>query len=121
MVNQNKKRFGDKGEDIAAHYLIDNGYTILQRNFRAGRLGEIDIIARESEFLCFVEVKARSNVDFGMPSESVNKKKQQKLLRLAYIYLSMTNLSDSNVRFDIVEVIRNADTDYTINLIKNAF
>ncbi|MCX8131953.1 MAG: YraN family protein [Clostridia bacterium] len=121
MPPENKRLFGKKGEDIAVKHLKENNYVIVQRNFREGRIGEIDIIAREREFICFVEVKARTSIEFGMPSEAVNYRKQSKIKKLAYIYVSKHKLYDSNLRFDIVEIVFSKDKEYTINLIKNAF
>ncbi|MCX7921840.1 MAG: YraN family protein [Clostridia bacterium] len=123
--NSNKRSFGNAGEKIAIDFLIKNGYSILAHSYRVGRLGEIDIIARENEYLCFIEVKARSSTLFGTPSEAVSRKKQATIIKLAQIYMSNNALSDSNVRFDVVEVIVNKSKETTnvkeINLIRNAF
>lgn len=118
--NGNKKSFGSTGELIATSFLKNNGYTVLAQNFRFGRLGEIDIIARENEYICFIEVKTRSSTLFGMPCESVNRKKQENIIKLAQVYLKQHRLTNSNVRFDVVEVILNKSLK-EINLIKNAF
>lgn len=122
--SKNKKILGSSGEAIAAQYLSDNGYKIADRNFRFGKFGEIDIIARQGEYICFIEVKTRSGVLFGMPCESVNKKKQENIRKLAHIYLKSRNLKNENVRFDIVEVFVSKFEPASvggINLIKNAF
>lgn len=122
---KSKIRTGKAGEDIAAEYLAKSGLRILDRNFRFGRFGEIDIIAAEGEYLCFTEVKTRTGIGFGYPSEAVVQKKQKSIRSLAQIYLKLHNLKDAYVRFDIVEVIvrRNAESLETVsvNLIKNAF
>ena len=65
----NKRQIGKTGEQIAADYLVRNGFTILEKNFRSGRFGEIDIIAEEDSYLCFVEVKMRTSDLFGAPSK----------------------------------------------------
>ena len=123
--NRNKRSFGSIGESIAVNHLTKNNYYILQQNFRVGRMGEIDIIARENEYICFIEVKTRTSTLFGMPSEAVNKKKQHSIIRLANVYLNMHKLHDRNVRFDIVEIIVNKNSQgievKNINVIKNAF
>ena len=117
-----KNEFGKKGETIAVEYLKKHGYSILKRNFRFSRLGEIDIIAREKEYLCFIEVKTRKSTQFGMPSESVNTKKQEKIKKLSQIYLSNNNLNNQNMRFDIIEVLFLKNNNIPkINVIKNAF
>ena len=121
IKDSSKKEFGKKGETIAVKYLKRNGFTILKRNFRFSTLGEIDIIAREKEYLCFIEVKSRKSTLFGMPSESVNNKKQDKIRKLSQIYLSNNNLNDQNIRFDIIEILFLNNNIPKINIIKNAF
>jgi putative endonuclease len=117
--------FGKTGENIAVDFLSRNGYQITHRNFRVGRLGEIDIIAQENEYICFIEVKTRSNTSFGTPSESVTRKKQDVIKKVASIYLTRNNVYSSNVRFDVVEVYARRVLDgikvKRINIIKNAF
>lgn len=121
----NKKKKGDQGEKIAANYLSQNGYTIISLNERFGRLGEIDIIACEKEYVCFIEVKTRTSRTFGTPAEAVNSKKQQSIKRMAQIYVSSSRLGNANLRFDIVEVYMSKKNNLyianRINIIKNAF
>ena len=121
----NKRSFGAVGEKIAADYLEDNGFTILDKNFRSGRFGEIDIIAAEREYLCFVEVKTRTSSLYGTPIEAVGYEKRKKIKALAWIYIKQKNLGEKNIRFDIVEVTgrrlnEEFVTDY-INLVRSAF
>lgn len=120
-----KRDFGSEGEDFAAEYLEKNGLGIICRNFRFGRLGEIDIIAREAEYICFVEVKTRSSQRFGSPSEAVDLRKQMKIRQLAMIYLKKFNMTDSFIRFDIIEVMGSKNSGVfkpsSVNLIRNAF
>jgi putative endonuclease len=120
-VKNSKQTLGAIGEKIAQDFLIDNNYKILMLNYRFSRMGEIDIIAREKEYICFIEVKTRRNTLFGMPSEAVDKRKQARMIKLAYIYLKAHNIKDGNVRFDIVEILYKGQNDYSINLIENAF
>jgi len=115
------KDIGNYGEDIAEKYLIKNNYIIRERNFRC-RIGEIDIVACDEEYICFIEVKTRYDCNFGFPSEAVNKRKQYKLKKLAEFYVYKNNYYNSNLRFDTVEIILNSlNNDHEINLIKNAF
>ncbi len=100
----NNRRFGSVGEQLAVDYLEKNGFIILDRNFRAGRFGEIDIVAAENEYICFIEVKTRTGSLFGTPSEAVGYTKREKLRKLAWIYLKQKNSGEKNMRFDIVEV-----------------
>lgn len=110
-----KKFLGRKGEIEACKYLIKEGYTILEKNYKT-HVGEIDIIAIENETICFVEVKTRSSSDYGAPSEAVNEKKQYKYYKVAEEYLLKKGKMDSLCRFDVVEI-----EDGKINLIKDAF
>ena len=78
---------GYRGENLAKNYLLnEKRYTILAQNYR-NTVGEIDIIARDKNTIVFVEVKARETLAFGRPSEAVNYKKQQKIRRVAELYL----------------------------------
>lgn len=121
----NKRSFGAEGEKFAAEYLVNNGYRLLDMNYRCGRMGEIDIVASEAEFICFIEVKTRTGSTFGRPCEAVGWKKQENLKRLAWAYLKHKGLTGSNARFDIIEITgdRTGDSliNIKINLIRNAF
>jgi len=75
---EQRRKFGNWGEDAAAEYLQDKGYTIVARNFTCS-FGEIDIIAENNEGLAFVEVKSRRSLKFGRPSMAVTKIKQAKI------------------------------------------
>lgn len=121
----NNRAFGSIGEELASEYLKENGFTILERNFRVGRFGEIDIIATEREYICFIEVKTRTSSLFGTPAEAVGYAKREKLRQLAWIYLKQENLKDRNMRFDIVEVTgQRSNEEFKlkhIELIRSAF
>ncbi len=97
------KRFGQKGEDIAANFLKGKGYKILHRNYRTP-LGEADIIICDNDILIFVEVKARTGNAFGEPFEAVDFRKQGKLKKIALYYLKV-HKSERPVRFDVVSII----------------
>ncbi len=115
-----KKQIGQHGEDLAVVYLKQQGYRILERNFKT-KYGEIDIIAQEGSTLCFVEVKTRSSEDYGTPFESISKPKQYKLSRVALGYLKYKKLFDVEARFDVISVLKEKGTDYKIEIIKDAF
>lgn len=121
----NKKTIGTKGEQIAAQFLKERNYSILAMNFRYKRLGEIDIIARENNYICFIEVKTRSNLDYGYPAESIDYRKRENIRKLASIYISKNKFGNENFRFDVVEVYIKKERDIltveNVNLIKNAF
>src|SRR4051812_11199770 len=89
------RQLGQRGEDIAADYLVKNGYRLVVANFKVpiGRnrndaqiTGEIDLIALDGEVLCFVEVKTRSSDAFAEPSAAVNLRKQRQIIRTARVY-----------------------------------
>lgn len=103
-ILNNKKMLGTEGEKIAAEFLKKQNYSILFLNFRYKKLGEIDIIARENNYLCFIEVKTRSNLDYGFPSESIDYRKQENIKKLAQVFISKNRLYNEYIRFDVVEV-----------------
>jgi putative endonuclease len=111
-----RKATGRSGEDLAAQYLEQQGYTILERNYRL-RIGEIDIIARDGEYLVFIEVKTRRSRKFGSPFEAVDIRKQQQIFKIASAYLQGKELP---VRFDVVAVHLN-EQDVRVEVLKNAF
>ncbi len=100
----NKKSVGNAGESIACAYLKKIGYKILERNFRYEG-GEIDIIALDKGVTVFVEVKYRSNLEFGYPADAVTQSKQRKIINGAKSYFVMRRIADFPMRFDVVEVI----------------
>lgn len=103
-----KKRLGKKGEDIATEYLKDNGFTILQKNF-ATSLGEIDIIAKKDNKICFIEVKTRSNEDKGKPYEAVNKRKINHLKSASTLYLLKNSHKECKLSLDTISIVLNKD------------
>ena len=96
------KARGDWGEAFTADYLRAHGYEIVAWQYRC-RFGEIDLIARDGETLCFVEVKLRDRVDYGLPREFVTAAKQRRLRITAQFYLA-THDPDARCRFDVAEV-----------------
>ena len=107
---------GRYGENAAVEFLKDEGYTILERNFR-GANGEIDIVAIKDGQLSFVEVKSRKNTDFGYPAEAVTLKKQKKIINAAKVFL-MRFEEYNEISFDVCEVYTK---ERRINYIQNAF
>lgn len=118
-----KNLSGVYGEKCAKDYLIKNGYKIICTNYKT-KLAEIDIIAKEKNVLCFIEVKTRKNKNFGNASDFVNYYKRQKIILGARTYL-MSNKHNGEMRFDVVEVYGDFfGEDFLvseINIIKNAF
>ena len=99
--------FGKTGEQMAARYLTDKGYIILEHNYRRGHL-EIDLIALDGDELVIVEVKSRSDDTTLQPASAVNHRKRQSLIRLANEYAKSHNRKE-NVRFDIVTIVSRAE------------
>lgn len=113
------RTFGNQGEDLACDYLKKIGYQIIQRNYLI-RGGEIDIIAKDGEYMVFVEVKARWSHEYGLPVESVTPWKIRHLLRTARFYVQKINWGNGPYRLDLVSVdfVYNKDKP-KIELIKN--
>jgi len=111
---------GADGEDAAVKYLKKQGLKILERNVRIPG-GEIDIIARDRQFLVFVEVKTSTQTAFGNPENWVTPRKQKQLGRLAAAYLQRQKFEDQDCRFDVVGVrIFNGNKPVVTHL-ENAF
>lgn len=108
---------GDLGESLATKYLQSKGAYIIENKFKI-KSGEIDIITKLDEDIVFVEVKSRTNVKFGYPSEAVNYKKIKKITDIAKYYILKNNLYNTSIRFDVIEVYLK---DKKINHIVNAF
>ena len=109
---------GVRGEEMAADWLRQHGYTIRNRNWRSGRT-EIDIIAETSEYIVFVEVKTRSADYQVSPADAVNVPKQRTIIFAASNYIDQYNLN-KEARFDIITIIING-SDREIDHIENAY
>jgi putative endonuclease len=107
MAQKEKDRYrqiiGAWGEDLAAEYLIKHGLKIIDRNYRT-REGEIDLIAQEEDTLVFIEVKTRTNQDFGFPEESVTEEKLEHLHDAAEQYLT-EHLEVARWRYDVIAIL----------------
>ena len=103
-----KKAIGNKGEALAAQYLLQHGYTILQQNWRYKHL-EVDIIASPATLpnngiLVIVEVKTANTLLFGEPQEWVTPSKQKHLLAAANAYVALSHFT-GEVRFDVIGIL----------------
>ena len=92
---------GRRGEDAAARFLYRRGYDIVERNWKCAA-GEADIIARDGDAVVFVEVKTRSSVEKGLPSDAVDKRKRERYEKIAALFLAAV---DVPVRFDVVSLL----------------
>ena len=97
------RSIGNKGEEMAANFLIQKGYTILERNWRSG-LAEIDIIAQDMGFIVFIEVKIRSTDAFGLPESFVNPHKEKMMCDASAVYMGSHQI-ESPFRFDIIGIL----------------
>lgn len=111
---------GRRGEEAALDFLRKNGYRILKKNYKSG-LGEVDIIAKDKDTFCFIEVKTRHSDKFGLPKESLLKSKQRQIAKSALVYLKENKLLDKEARFDVVCLMYAQTGAPGIDLIKNAF
>lgn len=118
MSNQNLI-LGKSGEEAAVDFLKENGYKILIRNYKT-KLGEVDIIAQDKDTLCFIEVKTRNSLKYGLPCEAVSDFKQRQISKAALSFLKENNHLDKKARFDVVSVICSGNSE-KVSLIKNAF
>jgi putative endonuclease len=117
----NTREIGTYGENIAIEYLLNKGYKFIAKNFRS-KFGEIDIIVKEKDCICFVEVKTRYNKNFGFPSQSVSYNKQRRIKKTSLLFVNKEKLFNLNLRYDVVEVYLNYNDDsYIINHLENAF
>ncbi len=98
-----RRRTARRGEGLAALVLRLKGYRIEARNWRC-RAGEIDIVARRRGVLVFVEVKTRRDRSAGSPVEAVDRRKQDRLVRLARAYLARCRRQPEGCRFDVFAV-----------------
>ncbi len=106
---------GDCGEVLAINFLKKNKYKILQTNYK-NIVGEIDIVAQKKGQIVFVEVKRRATLEYGRPVEAVNLRKQNKIKKVAELFLIENNLRYADCRFDVIEIL-----DEEVFHIENAF
>lgn len=120
MNNQNKKAFGNAGENIACKFLMQKGYKIIKRNYRFSK-GEIDIIVQKDKTIIFVEVKARKNQNFGPAELAITSGKQKQIRKIAEAFLYENDFSDFDFRIDVIAINFESKSKYSLNHIENAF
>ncbi len=99
-----KRKIGDKGEEIAANFLIGKGYQMIEKNYTS-RYGEIDLVAQESGSLIFVEVKTRTNQTFGLPEASVTPEKLERVKKAGLMWLQAHPDMPDDWRIEVVAII----------------
>lgn len=110
---------GKWGEEMAARYLLDNGYAIIERDWHYQRR-DLDIIASKDGILIIVEVKTRHNTEYTLPEEAVGYDKAKSIAISSNAYVK-THRINMPLRFDIIAVTGSPDSDYTIKHIPDAF
>src|SRR3970040_3038229 len=113
------KSTGETGEHSACSYLEAQGYEIIIKNYKC-RIGEIDVIARDRDVLCFIEVKTRRNNSYGPPYLAVTRNKQKQISFVALHFFANRSDSFSGFRFDVVSINR-VNGKNEIELYKGAF
>jgi putative endonuclease len=103
-----KDTLGRRGEELAARYLTQRGYQLIERNWRCNQ-GEIDLIVRHDGATVFVEVKTRSSIAFGHPFEAITPRKLARLRRLAAAWCAQADGAVWRIRIDAVAVIASGD------------
>ncbi|MFN8373968.1 MAG: YraN family protein [Anaerolineae bacterium] len=111
---------GQKGEALAAAFLLTRGYVVVETNWRCTR-GEIDIIARDGETLVFVEVRTRHSHNTAEAFESVNTRKQSRLQAAVYAYLDEHPSESDMWRIDVIAVALPREGKPLIEQVEDAF
>ena len=114
-----KDELGKRGEEIARDYLQENGYLVLDQNWRYRRK-EIDIVARQGEEIVVVEVKTRRENFSAEPYESVTKKKIRNIVEVADHWLRF-HKTDLECRFDVISITVKKDGKHTLEHFTGAF
>ncbi|OGI01530.1 MAG: hypothetical protein A2Y25_03430 [Candidatus Melainabacteria bacterium GWF2_37_15] len=105
---------GKKGEDTAVQYLEQQGFKIIEKNWRFSRYGEIDIIATDNDTLVFIEVKTRTSTAFGHPTEVITSKKLARMRKLAEIYINNNICTEyKNFRIDLIGILAEKTIEIT--------
>ena len=119
MVRNSAKDVGQEGEDIAFSYICQQGYRVVDRNYRCPH-GEIDLVAKDDETFVFIEVKSRQSTLFGQPEEAVDFRKRKKLSTVALWYLAEKKINNYHARFDVVSILLSKQPP-EIKLFRDAF
>ena len=107
-MSSDRKGLGRQGERLAEQHLCELGYQVLERNWRYGSAGEIDLVALDGSCLVIVEVRTRRGRSFGNPEDSITATKQARLVELAYAY-QLEEDWQGPLRIDVVGVHLSAD------------
>lgn len=111
-------KLGQRGEELAVEYIRKKGYGILKKNYHTP-FGEIDIIARDKEALVFIEVKTRADFGFGLPFEAVDRRKREKMRKVALSFMKRLK-KEEPARFDVLSISQEGER-FKIEHIRDAF
>jgi len=114
----NNISFGKRGETIAVKYLKRLGYHIVDQNYRAKSLGEIDIVATKDNRLIFIEVKIRRNTRFGNPVEAVTPTKLRRIERVGWAYKEKHPSTPKAMSIEVLSIIEHPGEKPKIKLFK---
>lgn len=113
---------GRHGEEAAYFYLRRQGYIVVARGWRSGKVrGDLDLVAWENDVLCFVEVKTRTSRSFATAESSVDEDKTRVLRRMARQYLHMLPIAPNEVRFDVLSIYFEVEKPADYQLFRGAF
>lgn len=119
MRKSNRRSFGTEAENLAANFLENKGYQILERSYQYGHK-EIDLVCRIKNTIVFVEVKAARSDKFGEPQSWVTDAKQKNLITAAQGYIQEHEVSGCDFRFDVIAYSR-IKNDVRLNHFESAF
>ncbi len=113
---------GGFAEELVVRFLKEKGYKIIERNFRCP-VGEIDIISQKDEYICFVEVRSRTDLTYGKPYESITFPKQKRISKTARYFIALNPHYNNkySFRFDVASVVFSDNNEYTVEYIEGAF
>jgi len=107
-----RRTTGILGEKLAAGILKENGYEIIETNYRCTE-GEVDIVASHKQELVFVEVRSKKNIEYGSPEESITRRKKEKLRAVAAHYCQDREVTNPQYRIDVVALELNRQGNIT--------
>ncbi|HRP01131.1 MAG TPA: YraN family protein [Candidatus Kapabacteria bacterium] len=114
------RKIGFEFEQEAVEFLLSKGYEIIKTNFVYGRVGEIDIIAKDKDYLVFVEVRFRKDNSYGGAEYSITPSKIKKIRIAAEAFLYINKIQNQNCRFDFIGISK-VDSKLIFNHLINAF
>jgi putative endonuclease len=113
---ENNREKGNLGEDIAVDYLLNKGFEIVKRNFHYGKIGEIDIVAKDKNCMVFVEVKARNSFKYGTGLDAITPSKQRQMVVVAKGYIQINKVQNIDLRFDVISIDMSAKPPQVIHI-----